>query len=105
MKDTKRGFEALQQASVGLQAMRKCNLPDQYKVRCLQFMLIPKLSWPFLVYDISTSIVESIEAKINRFTRAWLGVPPGLTDVAMYYRKAKLRLPEVNSSRVQVPKS
>ncbi|GFO40902.1 polyprotein [Plakobranchus ocellatus] len=25
--------------------------------------------------------------------RKWLGVPPGLSDVAMYCRKAKLQLP------------
>ncbi|GFN94269.1 reverse transcriptase [Plakobranchus ocellatus] len=56
-------------------------------------MLIPKLLLPVLVYEISTSTVESIEGKISRFTRKWLGVPPGLTDVAMICRKAKLRLP------------
>ncbi|KAK3785133.1 hypothetical protein RRG08_021933 [Elysia crispata] len=55
-------------------------------------MLIPKLLWPLLVYVICSTTVEAIEAKINKFTRRWLGVPPGLTDVAMYCRKAKLRL-------------
>ncbi|GFN84934.1 reverse transcriptase [Plakobranchus ocellatus] len=59
---------------------------------CLQFMLIPKLLWPLLVYDICSSAVEAIEAKTNKYTRKWLGVPPGLSDVAMYCRKAKLKL-------------
>ena len=63
------------------------------KVWCLQFMLIPKLLWPLLVYEICSNTVKAIEAKINKFTRRWLAVPPGLTDVAMYCRKAKLRLP------------
>ncbi|GFN93342.1 reverse transcriptase [Plakobranchus ocellatus] len=31
--------------------------------------------------EISSSTVNSIEAKINRFTRKWLGVPPGLTNI------------------------
>ncbi|GFO11674.1 reverse transcriptase [Plakobranchus ocellatus] len=53
-------------------------------------MLIPKLLWPLLVYDICST---SIEAKINKYTRKWLGVPPGLSDVAMFCRKAKLKLP------------
>ncbi|GFN82623.1 reverse transcriptase [Plakobranchus ocellatus] len=48
---------------------------------------------PLIVYKISTFTVESIEAKIYRFTRKWLGVSPRVTDVAMYCRKAKLRLP------------
>ncbi|GFN92154.1 Gag-Pol polyprotein [Plakobranchus ocellatus] len=46
-----------------------------------------------LVYEISISTVESIKAKIKRFTRIWLGIPPGLRDVAMYRRKAQLRHP------------
>ncbi|KAK3777236.1 hypothetical protein RRG08_047856 [Elysia crispata] len=46
-----------------------------------------------LVYEICSTTVEAIEAKIKKFTRRWLGIPPGLTDVAMYCRKAKLKLP------------
>ncbi|GFN97769.1 reverse transcriptase [Plakobranchus ocellatus] len=93
LKDTKRGSEALEQASVDLQAVDKCGLPETYKVWCLQLMLIPKLLWPLLVYEISTSTAESIEAKMNRFTRKWLGIPPCLINVAMYYCKAMLRRP------------
>ena len=85
MKDTKRWLETVELATEGLQG--------KLKVWCLQFMLIPKLLWPLLIYEICSTTVESIEAKINKFTRRWLGVPPGLTDVAMYCRKAKLRLP------------
>ncbi|GFN90151.1 reverse transcriptase [Plakobranchus ocellatus] len=56
-------------------------------------MLIPKLSGLLQVYEISTSPVESIKAKIKKFTRIWLAVPPGQTDVVMSCRKAQLRLP------------
>ena len=31
--------------------------------------------------------------KINHYTRKWLGLPPGLTTLALYSRQAKLRLP------------
>ena len=93
MKDTKRGQEALEMATEGLAAINKCGLQGKFKVWCLQFMLIPKLLWPLLVYEIPSSTVETMEAKINKFTRKWLGVPPGLTDVAMYCRKSKLKLP------------
>ena len=55
--------------------------------------MLPKLLWPLLVYEICSSTIEAIEAKINKFTRRWLGVPPRITDVAMYCRNAKLRLP------------
>ena len=93
MKDTKRGLETVKLAAEGLLAINRCGLQGKLKVWCLQFMLIPKLLWPLLVYEICSTTVEAIEAKINKFTRRWLVVPPGLTDVAMYCRKAKLRLP------------
>ena len=51
------------------------------------------LLWPLLVYEIATSMVVSMEAKINKYTRKWLGLPPGLFDVALYCRESKLQLP------------
>ncbi|GFO31537.1 reverse transcriptase [Plakobranchus ocellatus] len=92
MKDTRRGAETLEFASESLLAISKCGLQGKFKIWCLQFMLIPKLLWPFLVYNIYSTTVEAIEAKINKFTRKWLGVPPGRSDVAMYCQKAKLKL-------------
>ncbi|GFN79314.1 reverse transcriptase [Plakobranchus ocellatus] len=92
MKHTRRGAETLELASESLLAIIKCGLQGKFKIWCLQFMFIPKLLWPLLVYDIYPTTVEAIEGKINK--RKWLGVPPpGLSDVAMYCRKAKLKLP------------
>ena len=45
------------------------------------------LLWPLLVYEIYTTTVGAIEAKINKFTRRWLRVLLGLTDMA------KMKLP------------
>ncbi|GFO12063.1 reverse transcriptase [Plakobranchus ocellatus] len=93
MKDTRREAETLELASETLLAIHKCGLQGKFKTWCLQFMLISKLLWPLSVYDICSTTVEAIEAKINKYTRKWLGVPPGLSDVAMYCRKAKLKFP------------
>ena len=67
-------------------------------------MLIPKLLWPLLVYKIFSTTVEATEARINKFTRRWLGVPPDLTEVAMYCRKPKLRLPLKSWKSINVAK-
>ena len=77
----------------GLQKIQTSGLIGKFKLWCLQFMLIPKLLWPLLIYDIPISTVERLEAKINKFTRKWLGVPPGLTDVALYGKETTLKLP------------
>ena len=39
------------------------------------------------------SAVEKMEAKINKYTWKWLGLSPGLSEVAMYCRQAKLKMP------------
>ncbi|GFO17343.1 reverse transcriptase [Plakobranchus ocellatus] len=91
MKDTRRGAETLEQlAFESLLTINKCGLQGKFKIWCLQFMLIPILLWPLLVYDICSTTIEAIEAKINKYTRK--GIRPGLSDMAMYCRKAKLKL-------------
>lgn len=59
----------------------------------MQFMLIPRLLWPLLIYDVSNSMVEATEKKIRTAIRKWLGVPPCLSDVALYCKKAKIIFP------------
>ena len=34
-----------------------------------------------------------MEAKINKYTQKWLGLPPGLSHVILDCRQAKLKLP------------
>ncbi|GFR84957.1 reverse transcriptase [Elysia marginata] len=103
MKDTRRGVETVKFATEGLLAINKCRLQSKFKVWCLQFILIPKLLWPLLVYNICCATVKSDEAQINKYTRKLLGVPPGLSDVAMYSRKAKLKLPVKADEKLPKP--
>ena len=37
--------------------------------------------------------VDAMERCIDRFTRKWLGLPPGLSSVALYSRSSKLKMP------------
>ena len=90
MKDTKRSQETAELATEGLLAIDRCGLQGKFKVWCLLFMIIPKLLWPLLVYEITS--IEAIEATIIKFTRRCLGVPPDLKDVAKYCHKANLKL-------------
>ena len=77
----------------GFHKIDHCPLQGKFKVWCLQHIFILMLLWPILVYKIATTMVESMEAKINKYTWKWLGLPPGLSDVALYSRQAKLKLP------------
>jgi hypothetical protein len=93
LKDTDQGKQVKRMAEEGLETIHQTKLQGRFKVWILQFMLIPKLMWPLQIYEIGLTTVEAIERKINKYTRKWLGLPPGLTSVALYSRTAKLKLP------------
>ena len=56
MKDTKRELETVELTTEGLLAISRCGLQGKLKVWCLQFMLIRKLLWSLLVYEICSTI-------------------------------------------------
>lgn len=77
----------------GLVIIDSCGLPGKLKLWCWQFGLLPRIMWPFTVYEIGLSHVEAMERHVNAYLRKWMGVPPGLTTVGLYSRRAKVKLP------------
>lgn len=53
-------------------------------------LLIPTLIWLQLICDISSCTAEAINRRNSTGLRKWLGVPPSLLDVALYWTKANL---------------
>ena len=70
---------------------RDCKLWECFKVRLLQFVLLPRMLWPIIIYWISLSVVEDLERKVNRYTRKQLGLPPTMSSVALHSRRGSLR--------------
>ena len=93
LNDVDQGASILRMATVSMESINAAPLQSRFKVWILQFVLVPRLLWPLTVYEIGLQVVEKLERKIARFTRQWLGLPPGLTSVALYGKTAKLRLP------------
>ncbi|XP_078685568.1 uncharacterized protein LOC144918575 [Branchiostoma floridae x Branchiostoma belcheri] len=97
LSDVKRGQEVVSQATEGLKAIDKSELPGKFKVWCMQFVLIPRLKWPLKMYGIPLSAAELVERKLNSSVRKWLGVPRCLSKVALFGRN-ELSLPLVSIS-------
>lgn len=60
---------------------------------CFQYGIMPRLQWPFLLYDFPMTQVEAMERLCSKFMRRWLGVPPSFSSVILYSKTSKLRLP------------
>ncbi|XP_063418448.1 uncharacterized protein LOC134701249 [Mytilus trossulus] len=82
-----------QQVSEGMRSIDKTGLPGKLKAWIYQHGLLPRISWPLMLYEITLTTVEKLERTINRHLRKWLGVPPSFTTVGLYSRTAKLQLP------------
>ena len=76
-----------------MDAIDRAPLPGKYKVWISQFVLLPRLLWPLTIYEIGLPFMESLEKSISRRIRVWLGLPPGLSSIALYSKSALLRLP------------
>ena len=68
----------------GLRAIDKSHLSGFMKVWTLQHLLLPKVQWSLMLYEISLSWVERLEMTVSRYIRKWMGVSRNLTGVALY---------------------
>ncbi|XP_033750531.1 uncharacterized protein LOC117334822 [Pecten maximus] len=71
----------------------KTGLPGKYKAWIFQHGLLPRLTWPLMLYEIGVTTVEGLGRTINRHLRRWLGVPPSFSSIGLYSRTSKLQLP------------
>lgn len=56
-------------------------------------MILPQVLWSLYVYEVTLSIVETLERKISTYPCRWLGLPHSLSSAALYGRGKKLHLP------------
>ena len=71
----------------GLNKIDKCQLSGFMKVWTLQHLLLPKVQWHLMLYEISLTWVEKLERKVSVHIRKWMGVSRNLTGVALYSRE------------------
>jgi len=72
--------------------MNSYALPGKLKLRCFQFVLLPRLLWLLTVYKVYLTTVDKLEALISSYIRKWLGVPHCLSREGLY-SKGILQLP------------
>ena len=90
-KDNIRKVE--QQVEEGLRKIDKTGLPGKFKAWIYQHGLLPRLTWPLMLYEITATAVEKLERIVNKHLRKWLGLPPSFTSIGLYSSSAKLQLP------------
>ena len=93
LKDTSATREASIDLEAWLNKVDKSGLPGRFKAWIYQHAVLPRILWPLLIYDVPMSTVEALERKISGYLRRWLGLPRGLSSVALYGTSNALQLP------------
>ena len=76
--------ELQQKLVLGLNIINKSSFKGTQKLWILQHILIPRIQWSLLIYEISISHASFLEKKISKFIRKWLNIHSSTTDLSLY---------------------
>ena len=74
----------VEQLQTWLKKIDNTSLPGKLKLWCFQHGIVPRLNWPFAMYDFTISTVEGMERHVSSFIRKWLGVPRSFSRTNLY---------------------
>ena len=71
-----------------------------HKLWIMQHLLIPRLRWPLLIYEIPVSLVRKLEQKISTYIRKWLRLHNSTSNICLYSSLSPCLLPIKSLSSV-----
>ena len=77
----------------GLRIIDKCHFNCTQKVWILQHLLIPRIQWPLLIYQVPISLAFELEQKVSVFIRKWLHLNHSTSSLCFYSSASPCQLP------------
>ena len=68
----------------GLGVIDKLHFTGTQKLWILQHLLIPRIQWPLLIYEIPISLAFKLEQKVSIFIRKWLHLHHSTSSLCFY---------------------
>ena len=93
ISDRKANEEIHKKLSEGLSIIDKSSFKGSQKLWILQHLLIPRIQWPLLIYEVSMSHASRLEQNVSVFIRKWLGLHHSTTSVCFYFSSSPCPLP------------
>ena len=93
ISDRKSVQELYQKLSDGLSIINKSKFTGSQKLWILQHLLVPRIQWPFLIYEVSISVASRLEQKISSFIRKWLHLHHSTSSISLYASSSPCPLP------------
>ena len=77
----------------GLKTINKSSFTGSHKLWILHHLLIPKVQWALLIYEVPISSASVLEKKISVYIRKWLNIHPSTTSLSLYSPISPCTLP------------
>ena len=68
----------------GLKIIHKSSFKGNQKLWILHHLLIPKIQWTLLIYEVPISVASLLEKRISFYIRKWLNLHPSTTSISLY---------------------
>ena len=76
--------ELQQKLVLGLNIINKSSFKGTQKLWILQHLLIPRIQWSLIIYEILISHASFLEKKISKFIRKCLNIHSSTTDISLF---------------------
>ena len=93
LSDRKAIVELEEKLSGCLKSIHKSYFTGSQKLWFLQHLVIPRVQWPLLIYEVSISCASSLEKHISVYIRKWLKIHPTITNLSFYSPLSPCPLP------------
>ena len=93
LEDFKRTDELSTKLTDGLTLIDKSKHNGPAKLWILHHLLMPRIRWPLLIYEIPMTKVVALEMKISTYIRKWLGLHRSITNLSFYSSTSPCPLP------------
>ena len=93
LSDRKAIDELEEKLMSNLKIIHKSPFSGTQKLWFLQHLLVPRIQWSLLIYEVSTSCALLLEKRISVFIRKWLKIHPSITNLSFYSPLSPCPLP------------
>ena len=93
ISDRKSIDELDEKLSDGLHIIDKSFYKGSQKLWILQHLLVPRIQWPLLIYEVSIAVATRLEQRVSSFIRKWLHLHHSTTNVCLYASSSPCPLP------------
>ena len=93
ISDRNSSAELTDKLLAGLSVIDKSHFTGTQKLWILQHLLIPRIQWPLLIYEIPISLAFKLEQKVSVFIRKWLHLHHSTSSLCFYSSVSPCPLP------------